>query len=67
MKLILAIALACCFSSGDGVVYICDSPSSVAFHYKRDCRGLNNCKHEVKKSTVAEAEKIGLKICGWED
>ncbi len=67
MKLIFIFTLLACFSSGDGVVYICDSPNSVAFHYKRNCRGLNNCKQEVKKTTQAEAEKLGLKICGWED
>ncbi|AEA45847.1 hypothetical protein [Fluviicola taffensis] len=67
MKFILALALACYFSSGDGVVYICDSSLSVAYHFKRDCRGLNNCKHEVIKTNQADAEKLGLKICGWED
>lgn len=67
MKFIFTLALACCFSSGDGTVYICDSPNSVSFHYKRDCRGLNNCKHEVKKMSVSEAEKLGLRLCGYED
>ncbi|WP_300665152.1 hypothetical protein [Fluviicola sp.] len=67
MKLIFIFLLLCSFSGADGNVFICDSPNATAYHYKRDCRGLNNCKHEVKKTTVAEAEKIGLKLCGWED
>lgn len=67
MKLIFIFLLLCSFSGVESNVFICDSPNSIAYHYKRDCRGLNNCKHEVKKTTVAEAEKIGLKLCGWED
>jgi len=34
---------------------------------KKDCRGLNACKHQVVKKTIKEAKDLGLELCGWED
>jgi hypothetical protein len=48
-------------------VYICDSENAVAYHYKRDCRGLKQCKHDVLKVTKEEALERKLKRCGWEN
>jgi len=49
-------------------VYICDSSGGKKCHYTKDCRGLNACKHEIKKVTLEEAMKKGKKeLCGWED
>lgn len=48
-------------------VFICDSENSVAYHLKKDCRGIKPCKEDILEVTVAEAEKKGLRICGWEE
>lgn len=44
-------------------VYICVSKTAKRYHCDRDCRGLNNCTHEIKIVTVKEAEKRGLTPC----
>jgi hypothetical protein len=49
-------------------VYICVSEGAYAYHYDKDCRGLKNCKHDIKEVTLDEAFKKGKKkLCGWED
>lgn len=49
-------------------VFICVSEGAYAYHYKKNCRGLGNCKHEIKEVTLEEAFKKGKKkLCGWED
>lgn len=53
------------FTSND--VYICQSKGATKYHYKETCRGLNACKHDVVKKSVADAKAMGLILCGWED
>lgn len=53
------------FSSSD--VYICVSPGAKKYHYNENCRGLSNCKHEIRKVSKSEALDKGLGLCGWED
>jgi len=49
-------------------VWICVSEGAYAYHYKKDCRGIKNCKHDIKEVTLEEAFKRGKKkLCGWED
>lgn len=49
-------------------VYICDSEGATKYHYKKDCRGLNNCKHTIRYVSLDDAKKKGKKtLCGWED
>lgn len=48
-------------------IYICDSPNAEKFHLVKDCRGLNNCKHQIISSTREAARQRGLTLCGWED
>ena len=48
-------------------VYICDSKTAKKYHYKKDCRGLNACKAEVVKVTLADAKESKKTLCGWED
>jgi hypothetical protein len=48
-------------------VYICGASGAKKYHYSETCRGLSNCKHEVVKKTLKEAQSLGLTICGWED
>lgn len=51
----------------DTTVYICNSSSAKKYHYKKNCRGLNNCKKETKAITLTSARKRGRTLCGWED
>ena len=48
-------------------VYICVSKGAKKYHLVKDCNGLSNCKHEIKKVTKKDAESKGLTLCGWED
>jgi hypothetical protein len=47
--------------------YICVSPNAKKYHFSRSCSGLQKCTHTIKKTTVAEAKKIGYTICLLED
>ncbi len=48
-------------------VYLCDSSGGKKYHYKKNCRGLLNCKHEIVKVTLKKAQSLGKTICGHED
>lgn len=49
-------------------VYICDSKGATKYHYRKNCRGLSSCKHDIVKVTLDQAVKKGKKsLCGWED
>lgn len=48
-------------------VYICDGGKGKKYHYTADCRGLNNCRHKVVKTTLDTAKSQGKTLCGWED
>ena len=55
------------FTSGDNDVYICKSKNAKRYHLTEDCQGLKNCKAEVGKVTLKEAEAQGKTLCGYED
>lgn len=44
-------------------VWVCQSASAKKYHFNRGCGGLKNCKHTIEKSSVKEAEAIGLTRC----
>lgn len=48
-------------------VFICGSNGAKKYHFSETCRGLNACKHEIKKMALQDAKEIGLELCGWED
>ncbi len=48
-------------------VYICDSKGGKKYHFTKDCRGLSNCKADIVRVKLSEAEKQGKTICGYED
>ena len=48
-------------------VYICNSSGAKKYHYKKNCRGLSNCKKEVKEISLEAAKDRGRTLCGWED
>ncbi|GAA4280662.1 hypothetical protein GCM10022260_10830 [Gaetbulibacter aestuarii] len=55
------------FNSSEANIYICTGKYSKKYHYKKDCRGLSNCKSDIEKVTLSEAKKFGRTLCGWED
>jgi len=66
-KLFLAFILLSLTSFSVSDVYICVSPGAKKYHYNENCRGLSNCKHEIKKISKSSAIEKGLNLCGWED
>ncbi len=48
-------------------VYICNGPKSKKYHYKEDCRGLNNCSTKIEKISLKAAKEKGRTLCGFED
>ena len=48
-------------------VYVCNGPSSKAYHYSPNCKGLQKCSKQIVKITLDEAKKKGRKLCGYED
>ncbi|MDP5199479.1 hypothetical protein [Flavobacterium sp. DG2-3] len=48
-------------------VYICGPTGAKRYHYKETCRGLSSCSHEIVKTSLKQAQGLGLTICGWED
>ena len=47
-------------------VYLCDSKTAYKYHYRGNCRGLNNCRHQIIKTDLETAIKAGRTLCGWE-
>ena len=48
-------------------VYICTGKFSKRYHYTQKCRGLSNCKADIKQVYLNEAKFKGRTLCGWED
>ncbi|WEK35625.1 MAG: hypothetical protein P0Y53_24330 [Candidatus Pseudobacter hemicellulosilyticus] len=46
-------------------VYICKSPSAVAYHSDGDCRGLNRCTHTIVRVSKESAVEYGYRACGY--
>ena len=44
-------------------VWICNSKTANHYHSHEDCRGLKNCKSEIKKVTLKYALSINRKAC----
>ncbi|WP_179412654.1 hypothetical protein HDF19_13130 [Mucilaginibacter sp. E4BP6] len=47
-------------------VYVCSGAKGKKYHLRADCRGLSSCQHKIIKMTLAQAQKMGLTLCGWE-
>ena len=52
---------------GESTVFVCNSETATKYHLKKDCRGLNACKHTVVEVTLSDAKSRKLTLCGWED
>lgn len=46
--------------------YICDKGSARKYHLSDKCPALKNCKDQFVQTTIAEAEKNGKTLCGFE-
>lgn len=46
--------------------YICDKGSARRYHLSNKCPALKNCKDQFVQTTIAEAEKNGKTLCGFE-
>lgn len=68
-KLLVTAALVLLSSSYNTAddVYICDSKGGKRYHFTKDCRGLSNCKAEIKKVTLSAAKESGKTLCDYED
>lgn len=55
------------FRPSETSVYICGSTGAKKYHYNENCRGLSSCSHEVVKTSLKQAQRYGLILCGWED
>ncbi len=69
MKYILPLLFVFCASFGPPKtsVFICGSTGAKKYHYNENCRGLRSCSHEVTKTSLKQAQGLGLTLCGWED
>lgn len=66
LSLILLLALSACAQDPQqkDSVYLCTGNYSIAYHIKRDCKGLNNCKAKIITVTYQDAvKKYGRKSC----
>ena len=60
------VALLACTMAAETKVYICTGKYAKKYHYDEDCRGLSNCKGDVKEVELKEAKKYRT-LCGFED
>ena len=48
-------------------VFICNTKNAVAYHYIKNCHGLQKCKGTISEVSVETAKGKGLHLCGFED
>ncbi|MHC0447517.1 hypothetical protein ACWA1F_19060 [Flavobacterium sp. 3-218] len=65
--LLLLFLILSSFSPVETSVYICGPTGAKRYHYKETCRGLSSCSHEIVKTSLKQAQGLGLTLCGWED
>lgn len=64
MKHLLIVIVLLLLPASNQKVYICTGSSSRCYHKTSTCYGLNNCKGEIKKITLEEAQRMGRRECG---
>lgn len=63
-KIVFIILLMVCFGCGHkDNVYICTGGSSARYHESSHCRGLSNCRGEVERIKLIEAQDMGRTPC----
>lgn len=64
-KILLFIYCAlCCACSGS--IYVCNGPSSHAYHKDKNCMGLRHCSTNIEQISKEEAEAKGRHLCSFE-
>lgn len=70
MKTILLILIAYSLGSfippsrsDEKTVFYCDSKTAKRYHKSKDCKGLEECTHIVRSTTIEDATKLGLTPC----
>jgi hypothetical protein len=41
-----------CANNKTNTVYICNSKSAAKYHRNKNCKGLNDCKHDIKAMDI---------------
>lgn len=65
--LLLLFVFATSFTPSQSSVFICGSTGAKKYHLKETCRGLSSCRSETVKTSLKQAQGLGLTLCGWED
>lgn len=65
--LLLIIIFLTSFRPPETSVYICGNTGAKKYHIKETCRGLSSCRSETVKTSLKQAQGLGLTLCGWED
>ena len=65
--LLVFFAFMTSFSPQKSNVFICGPTGAKKYHYNENCRGLRSCSHGTVKTTLKQAQGLGLTLCGWED
>jgi len=65
--LLLLFILCTSFRPSETSVFICGPTGAKKYHYNENCRGLGSCSHGVVKTSLKQAQNLGLTLCGWED
>lgn len=65
--ILLLFVFASSFTEPQASVYICGSSGAKKYHLKEHCRGLSSCRSETVKTSLKQAQGLGLTLCGWED
>lgn len=46
-------------------IYLCNGPTSVAYHRTKYCKGLRKCSSEIEVADRAQAKAKGRRACGY--
>ncbi|MDA6072299.1 hypothetical protein NJT12_21970 [Flavobacterium sp. AC] len=65
--LVLFLFFSTSFHPSETAVYICGPKGAKKYHYTENCRGFAGCRHEIIKTSLKQAQSLGLTLCGWED
>lgn len=61
--LLIAVIALTSFTGTDRTAYVCTGATSKVYHASKKCKGLTNCKHEIKEITESEAKLMGRTPC----
>lgn len=65
--LLLLFVFATSFRPPETNVFICGPTGAKRYHFTENCRGLSSCSHGTVKTSLKQAQGLGLTLCGWED